>query len=425
MSLRKKTEPTPAERFRSLRDSLGLTREDVASGLGYSARQIARWEAGEGRIRESAFQYLLSLTPKPLDPDAPQFSFIDLFAGIGGFRIAFQEAKGRCVFTSEWDKHSQITYRKNFGDHEVHGDITVIDENKIPDHDVLVAGFPCQPFSLAGVSKKNSLGRKHGFDCDTQGTLFFDIERIIAAKQPKAFVLENVKNLASHDRGRTFEVIRHTLTEKLGYRISWKIIDAKRFVPQHRERIFIVGIRPDLEAQFDWNDVALPAISDGPRLSSILHPEDGAGTVETDYTDERGRTLPKYVLSEHLWEYLQTYARKHQELGNGFGFGLVGAEDVARTLSARYFKDGSEILIRRRRGAPRRLTPRECARLMGFDGPGKPLFQIPVSDTQAYRQFGNAVVVPVVERIAQALRPYVLGERTGAGLQETLSLDAA
>jgi len=425
MSLRKKTEPTPAERFRAQRDSLGLTRDDVAEHLGYSARQIARWEAGESPIRESAFQYLLALTPKARELEAPQFTFIDLFAGIGGFRLAFQEARGRCVFTSEWDKHSQITYRKNFGDHEVHGDITAIDETTIPDHDVLVAGFPCQPFSLAGVSKKNSLGRKHGFDCDTQGTLFFDIERIIAAKQPKAFVLENVKNLASHDRGRTFEVIRRTLTEKLGYRVSWKIIDAKRFVPQHRERIFIVGLRPDMEAQFDWNEVALPAIADGPRLASILHPEDGSGDVDLDYTDEHGRALGKYVLSEHLWEYLQTYARKHQELGNGFGFGLVGPDDVARTLSARYFKDGSEILIRRKRGAPRRLTPRECARLMGFDGLGRSPFQIAVSDTQAYRQFGNAVVVPVVAKIAQALRPYVLGERQGTGLQETLSLDAA
>jgi DNA (cytosine-5)-methyltransferase 1 len=352
--------------------------------------------------------------PKPEPPG--QFTFIDLFAGIGGFRRGFQEAGGSCVFTSEWDRHAQTTYKANYGDHEVHGDITAIKAEDVPDHDVLLAGFPCQPFSIAGVSKKNSLGRKHGFECETQGTLFFDIERIIEAKQPKAFVLENVKNLQSHDRGRTFDVIRRALTQRLGYRIAYRVIDARSFVPQHRERIFIVGLRPDLEARFDFADVQLPRPETGPRLGSILHPENGSEIPEDRFTDEGGHVLPRYVLTPGLWQYLQDYARKHKAAGNGFGFGLVGAGDVARTLSARYYKDGSEILIRRELGPPRRLTPRECARLMGFDRPGREPFRIPVSDTQAYRQFGNAVAVPVIEAIAKGLVPYLRGERTGSGL---------
>lgn len=425
MSPRKKPEVARAERLRALRTSLGLTRDQLAVGSGYSARTVARWESGEGRVREAVFQYLLGLQPKALGPEQAGFTFVDLFAGIGGFRLGFESVGGRCVFTSEWDRYAQTTYRANFGDHEVHGDITKIPADAVPDHDVLLAGFPCQPFSIAGVSKKNALGRKHGFECKTQGTLFFDLERIIAAKQPKAFVLENVKNLASHDGGLTFEVIKRTLTEKLGYRISWKIVDARRFVPQHRERVFIVGIRPDLDARFDWDEVAMPAPENGPRLRSILHPEDGTESADSRFVDEKGRVLAKYVLTPHLWEYLQGYARKHQEKGNGFGFGLVGPDDVARTLSARYYKDGSEILIKRRRGEPRRLTPRECARLMGFDRAGKAPFRIVVSDTQAYKQFGNSVAVPVVESVAKALVPYLAGERRGAGYQEKLSLDAA
>jgi DNA (cytosine-5)-methyltransferase 1 len=407
-----------------MRESLGLTRAELAERTDYSARHIARWEAGEGRVREVVHQYLLSLMPEASDT-ARDFTFIDLFAGIGGFRLGLESAGGRCVFTSEWDQWSQRTYKANFGEHEVHGDITKIPADGIPDHDVLAAGFPCQPFSIAGVSKKNSLGRKHGFADETQGTLFFDIARIIAKKQPKAFILENVKNLSSHDKGRTFDVITRTLREKLGYRVSTKIIDARRFVPQHRERVFIVGLRPDVHAEFNWDEVQLPDQRNGRRLRDILHPEDGSGAPDPQFTDDKGRALPKYVLSTHLWDYLQGYAKKHQEAGNGFGFGLVGPDDVARTLSARYFKDGSEILIYRKKGPPRRLTPRECARLMGFDRPGRPPYRIVVSDTQAYRQFGNAVVVPVVEAIAKALRPYLAGERRGVGLQESLGLDAA
>lgn len=327
------------------------------------------------------------------------FTFIDLFAGIGGMRIGMQAAGGRCVFTSEWNAFSRRSYEANFGTgHPVEGDIRAVDERAVPDHDVLAAGFPCQPFSIAGVSKKNALGRPHGFRCDTQGTLFFDIARLLAHHRPRAFLLENVKNLASHDKGRTFEVIRRTLAEELGYEVHWRVLDARAFVPQHRERVFIVGFRE--ACGFSFDDVVLPA--EGPRLASILHPEDGSEPVEPPFTEgAKARVAAKYALSDKLWQYLQDYAAKHRAAGNGFGFGLCGPKDVARTLSARYYKDGSEILVARPRRNPRRLTPRECARLMGFDAPGRDPFRIAVSDTQAYRQFGNAVVPAVVEAIAK------------------------
>lgn len=415
-------------RIRELRQTLGLTRRQVAEITGYTVRQVARWEDGDSEPRQAVINSLEALLPRTVDPGRRDFTFIDLFAGIGGFRLGFESVGGSCIFTSEWDPHSQRTYKANFGDGDVHGDITKIPVSDIPEHDVLLAGFPCQPFSLAGVSKKNALGRKHGFECETQGTLFFDIERIIDAKQPKVFVLENVKNLVSHDRGNTFRVIRRTLEERLGYRISWQIVDARHWVPQHRERIFIVGIRPDLDARFDWDlDFIIPSTVEAPRLAAILHPhpDDGSDTVDKRFTGRNGKALKKYVLSDHLWKYLQDYAARHQARGNGFGFGLVGPNDVARTLSARYHKDGSEILIRRRNGNPRRLTPRECSRLMGFDRPGREPFRIVVSDTQAYRQFGNAVVVPVVEAIARALLPYLRGERRGTGREEQLTLEVA
>lgn len=329
------------------------------------------------------------------------FKFIDLFAGIGGMRLGFEAAGGKCVFTSEWNKFAQQTYEANFpGKHAFAGDITEVKAGEIPSHDVLVAGFPCQPFSLAGVSKKNALGRAHGFECDTQGTLFFDVARIIKAHRPKAFLLENVKNLKSHDKGKTFEVIRRTLVEELGYQVQWKVIDAKPFVPQHRERIFIVGFRS--ETGFSFDDVSIPETA--PNLASILHSQEGSEDPEEPYTQgDEARVNPKYTLTAHLWQYLQDYAEKHRKKGNGFGFGLVGPKDVARTLSARYYKDGSEILIKQPRTRPRRLTPRECARLMGFDSKDGKVFSIPVSDTQAYKQFGNAVCVPLVSAIAKAM----------------------
>lgn len=316
--------------------------------------------------------------------------------------MAFESAGGRCVFTSEWNPFARRTYAENFGDgHAIAGDIRELPEDAIPDHDLLLAGFPCQPFSIAGVSKKNALGRPHGFACATQGTLFFDVARILATKQPRAFLLENVKNLLSHDRGRTFQVIRQTLEEELGYTLSWRVIDAAHFVPQHRERILIAGFRQ--KAGFSLDDLALPA--EGPRLSAILHPEDGSEAAEEPYTlPPRGVVNPKYTLTRHLWTYLQNYAAKHRAAGNGFGFGLAGRDSVARTLSARYYKDGSEILVSRGPGqTPRRLTPRECARLMGFPDS----FRIPVSDTQAYKQFGNSVAVPVVAAVARAMEPHL------------------
>ena len=327
--------------------------------------------------------------------------FIDLFAGIGGLRLGFQRAGGSCVFSSEWDKHSRETYVANFGDdHEVAGDITKIHAAEIPDHDVLLAGFPCQPFSLAGVSKKNSLGRSHGFADEAQGTLFFDVARIIEYHQPAAFLLENVKNLRNHDKGRTFQTILKALVDELGYSVQWRIINAKSFVPQSRERIFIVGFRQ--ECGFDFDALDMPDPESAPQLGDILHPEDGSEAPEAPYTlGSLAGVSPRYTLTPNLWTYLQKYALKHRAKGNGFGFGLVGPNDVTRTLSARYYKDGAEILVDRGQGqCPRRLTPRECSRLMGFDAPSRSDWEIPVSDTQAYRQFGNAVVPPVTEAIA-------------------------
>ncbi len=352
-----------------------------------------------------------SLSIEPRNSSDPAFRFIDLFAGIGGMRRGFEPLGGKCVFTSEWNKHAQLTYEANYDcDHEIAGDITQIPADEIPPHDLLLAGFPCQPFSIAGVSKKNALKQPHGFRCEAQGTLFFDVARIIEAHQPRAFLLENVKNLVNHDKGRTFRVIHRTLTEELKYQIHTKVVDARSWVPQHRERIFIVGFREP--NWFSFDDFAVPDPLKGPRLKTILHPENGSESAESPYTiGPKAKVADKYILSNHLWDYLQRYAEKHRAAGNGFGFGLVGPEDSSRTLSARYYKDGSEILVKRGRKNPRRLTPRECARLMGFDKPGESRFVIPVSDTQAYKQFGNAVAVPCVEALANYIVPWLgIGE---------------
>lgn len=312
-------------------------------------------------------------------PDTSAFTFIDLFAGIGGMRIAYEQAGGHCVYSNEWNKYSQQTYFANFGE-QPDGDITKVDEYSIPDHDILVAGFPCQPFSIAGVSKKQSLGRATGFEDKTQGTLFFDICRILKAKRPKAFMLENVKNLKSHDRGRTFKVITESL-EELDYEVFHAVLDGQNYVPQHRERILIVGFdrkRYGRDLGFRFN---ITPVEPRPVIKDIL---------ETDVDD-------KYTLTDKLWTYLQNYAAKHRAAGNGFGYGIADPEGVSRTLSARYYKDGSEILIEQEGKNPRRLTPRECARLQGFPDD----FIIPVSDTQAYKQFGNSVVVPLMTNVAQ------------------------
>ena len=333
------------------------------------------------------------------------FRFIDLFAGIGGMRRGFEAVGGQCIFSSEWNGFARRTYFANhpqvLDDHAFAGDIRQVRDREVPSHDVLLAGFPCQPFSIAGVSKKNALGKRHGFRCEAQGTLFFDVARILESCRPSAFLLENVKNLVSHDKGQTFDVIRRTLEDELGYHVTYRVVDAKGLVPQHRERIFMAGFTDD--CGFDLADVTFPDPSTGPKLETILHPQDGSEPPDPTYTDERGRVSERYTLSDHLWDYLQAYADKHRKKGNGFGFGLVGPDDVARTMSARYYKDGSEILVHQDGRNPRRLTPRECSRLMGFDAPKQASFKIPVSDTQAYRQFGNAVVVPVVERIARCM----------------------
>jgi DNA (cytosine-5)-methyltransferase 1 len=408
---------------KALRDSLGMSQDDLAHKTGYSLKTIQRWEAGQGTPRRAVVECLWGLleSRRAPRPENPVFKFVDLFAGIGGMRRGFEAAGGECVFTCEWDKHCQVTYLANFGtEHPIAGDIIQLPSEHIPWHDVLLAGFPCQPFSIAGVSKKNALGVPHGFDCDTQGTLFFEVERIIKYHRPRAFLLENVKHLLQHDGGRTFKVIFKTLTEKLGYHVSWRVINAQGFVPQHRERIFIAGFR-DL-TDFSLEDLVVPDPATGPKLRTILHPEDGSEIAEPGYTDAEGKVLNKYRLSTHLWQYLKDYAEKHRNKGNGFGYGLVGPDDIARTLSARYYKDGSEILIKRGgEGNPRRLTPRECARLMGFDRAGEPAMRIPVSDTQAYKQFGNAVVVPVVEAVAKHMRAFIIGTRP-AQTQLTLPL---
>jgi len=310
------------------------------------------------------------------------FTFIDLFAGIGGLRLGMERNGGRCVFSCEWDKYAQKTYQTWYGELP-EGDIREINPHDIPDHDVLTAGFPCQPFSIAGVSKKNSLGMAHGFKDATQGTLFFHLAKVIEAKRPPVIVLENVKNLRSHDKGKTWLVIRKTL-EELNYVIHDQVIDAAGWVPQHRERIFIVGFDRAVfgdQPGFEFPD---PPPGPPPKFRDILDPD----------------TPRKYTLTDHLWQYLQAYAAKHKAAGNGFGFGMTDLDGVSRTLSARYYKDGSEVLIPQGpRKNPRRLSPQEARRLMGFPDE----FEIVVSDTQAYKQFGNAVVPPVAEAVGRQI----------------------
>lgn len=382
----------------------------IADEFNVNSRTLVRWKEGSiphpGMVLLAANGLLDTNHDASLAKPEGQFTFIDLFAGIGGTRIGFERAGGRCVFTSEWDRFANETYRANFNlEHPIAGDIWQVNLEDIPSHDVLVGGFPCQPFSIAGVSKKNSLGREHGFKDKTQGTLFHRIVEILDTKRPGAFLLENVKNLRSHDKGRTFEVIKGRLRE-LGYQVSWKIIDGGQYTPQHRERIYIVGFRDP--TAFDWDQVDLedPSLIVGKVMKDILHPENGSEALEKDFLiGPKRRVNPKYILSSKLWNYLQAYAEKHRAKGNGFGFGLVKEQDTCRTLSARYYKDGSEILVDMGdRKRPRRLTPRECARIMGFPEE----FEIPVSDTQAYKQFGNSVVVPVIESIAKAMTPHVV-----------------
>jgi len=344
----------------------------------------------------------------------PKFTFMDLFAGIGGFRIALQQLGGMCVFSCEWDKFSKETYFKNFGEYPF-GDVNqftnpeeISDEQLdalIPDHHILAAGFPCQPFSIAGVSKKNSLGRSHGFDDPTQGTLFFDIKRILRVKRPPAFFLENVKNLLSHDKKRTFKVIRKSLEDDLGYTINYDIVDGKNWVPQHRERLYIVGYDPN-QIDISKEKIVIPKT-----------PENGYRPVGLNDIIKQN-VLEKYTLGPGTWETLERHRRNHQKAGNGFGYGLIDFPikkgTVTRTISARYHKDGAEILIGPADPYPRRLTPTEAMQLQGFD-PNK--FMFPVSDTQAYRQIGNSVVVPAIletaSRIVSVLNPSNFKEVNG------------
>ncbi len=426
-----------------------FSQKQLAKLLEVNPVTIGRWQSGAVRMltRDSlAILALLHLRQDRAGEERasyatePEFRFVDLFAGIGGMRLGFESAGGRCEFTCEWNKDSQKTYRENFPDdsHEIAGDIRSITQpdrceemsehelldiirSRVPEHDVLLAGFPCQPFSLAGVSKKNSLGRSHGFACEAQGTLFFDIAKILQAREPAAFLLENVKNLESHDKRRTFQVILDVLRNQLDYEVYPMVVDAKGFVPQHRERIFIVGFKK--HSGFSWDAFRRPAPG-AIKLGAILHPENGSELPERHYTlGEKAKVSDKYVLSDKLWAYLQAYRQKHEKKGNGFGYSVFSRDEITRTLSARYHKDGSEILISRGKGRnPRRLTPRECARLMGFDY-GSRKFRIPdtLSDTKAYQQFGNAVVVPVVEEIAKLMKQPLLQllEEIRAGTEQT------
>jgi DNA (cytosine-5)-methyltransferase 1 len=421
----------PLNLLRQARDR--FTQREIAAHVGKDIKTVRRWEKGETpcpAMLEPALRDLLqqgARTTGGVGGDA-QFRFIDLFAGIGGIRMGFEAQGGACVFTSEWNDFSTRTYRENYpggAEHALIGDIVTFPAEEVPSHDVLLGGFPCQPFSIAGVSKKNALGRPHGFECTTQGTLFFDVARIIAAKRPAAFLLENVKNLLSHDKGRTFDVILQTLRDELGYEVHYRVIDGQHFTPQHRERIIIVGFRG--KTAFSWDDLHLP--EQGPRLGSILHRTDGSEPVlpwdhDRFFDHAAQRVQPKYTLTPKLWTYLQNYAAKHRAAGNGFGFGMAYPDSVTRTLSARYHKDGSEILVYQGEALrPRRLTPRECARLMGFPD----TFRIPVSDTQAYRQFGNSVVMPVMREVARIMLPHVqtlLAEDNPHGSKQALSLYA-
>jgi DNA (cytosine-5)-methyltransferase 1 len=329
-----------------------------------------------------------------------KLTFIDLYAGIGGIRFAFEMAGAKCIFSSEWNKYSQLTYNALHGETPL-GDITNISHDEIPEHTILTAGFPCQPFSLAGVSKKNSLGRLHGFEDPTQGTEFFKIKEIIRVKQPEAFLLENVKNLKSHDKGNTFKIIEDTL-DTLGYDFEYKILDSSNWVPQHRERIYIVGFRKDLSLKESITDVF--------PLSPQKRAIDLTDVLESD-EDIKNKYGDKYTVTPGTWEALKRHKNHHAQKGNGFGYALIEPPyqgKITRTISARYHKDGAEILISQGSNKrPRRLTPLEAYRLQGFPKEFESLFtdatKKPVSDLQLYKQLGNSVSVPVLSAIAEGL----------------------
>ena len=363
------------------RDSLGITIKEFSDALGYDSdgeKRLRLWEKGQEDVPDDEYQRIMSfatITPYKETVRRPAFRFIDLFAGIGGIRIPFQEIGGKCVFTSEFDKFAVKTYTTNFGG-QVYGDITKISSEQIPDFDILLGGFPCQPFSQAGLHK--------GFS-DTRGTLFFEVERIIKDKRPKAFLLENVKQLVGHDHGNTFRVIIEHL-KALNYSVDYKVLAAKDFgVPQIRERIYIVGFDKEyfgLDEDFHFEFPEPPKTPT--RVGDIL---------EETVSD-------KYTISDKLWAGHQHRKENNKAHGKGFGYSLFTADSpYTSTLSARYYKDGSEILIAQDGKNPRKLTPRECARLQGFPEE----YIIPVSDARAYKQFGNSVAVPVIRAISRQM----------------------
>jgi len=416
----RRTASSDTTRFAELVWMTGLEAAALTGHLQTTEAGLRAWMRGTTEPDPGTMQRIRRLVPRPRRRRT-SFTFADLFAGIGGMRYGFEKAGGECVFSSEIDKNARVSYLTNFpdpdGSHPFNRDIREIvrPREQMPAFDVLAAGFPCQPFSLAGVSKKNALGRPHGFACKDQGNLFFNIADILQERQPPAFLLENVRNLERHDQGRTFQAImdvlegRHPDFPGVRYEVHKRVIDARAWVPQHRERVFLVGFRNDApefpRVPFDFAKVLAKAPAVPPLLETVLH-EPRQDKPDGQFVARKGRAHERYVLSEHLWDYLGRYAEKHRALGHGFGCSVVWPTDHARTLSARYHKDGSEILVGRkpvrgRERTPRRLTPLECARLMGFDSDDRIWTPSPwVSDTQLYRQFGNAVVVPVIEAIA-------------------------
>lgn len=376
-----------AEDITSIREKLGITRKEFSDALYFSKEQeklLREWEMGKIDVPEDVYEKIMSFPTEAPFKNKPieecRFKQIDLFAGIGGIRQAFQRQGGYNVYSSEWDKFAQTTYRINFGE-TPDGDITQVNENDIPDHDILLAGFPCQPFSQAGLHK--------GFE-DARGTLFFDVARIVKAKRPKAFMLENVKQLKGHDKGNTIRVILSVLDELNYYVPDPQVLNAYHFgVPQNRERIIIVGFNKDYLPE-NYEEFKYPKghIDDSVRVGNIL---------ETNVGD-------RFTISDKLWQGHQSRKKMHEKKGNGFGFCLFNEDSkYTSTISARYYKDGSEALIEQHGKNPRMLTPRECARLQGFTD----AFIIPVSNARAYKQFGNSVCIPVIEAVAKAMLEYL------------------
>ena len=378
-----------AEDILAVREKLGIRRKEFSDALYFTKEQekmLKEWEIGKSDVPDEIYDRIMSFPTEPLFKNRPieecRFKQIDLFAGIGGIRQPFQKHGGYNVYSSEWDKFAQTTYRINYGEIP-DGDITAVDEKDIPDHDILLAGFPCQPFSQAGLHK--------GFE-DTRGTLFFDIARILKEKRPKAFMLENVKQLRGHDKGNTIKVILSVLDELNYYVPEPQILNGYHFgLPQNRERIIIVGFNKDyLPENFKEFEYPVGQIDEKVCVGDVL--EESVGD--------------RFTISDKLWEGNQARKKKHKKKGNGFGFSMFnGDSKYTSTISARYYKDGSEALIEQSGKNPRMLTPRECARLQGFSDD----FIIPVSNAQSYKQFGNSVCIPVIDAVAVAMLDY-LGE---------------